>query len=350
MMGKLDFIIRPILQKAVKRNKNQPIVFGDLFAGTGVVGAHFARQAEVAKLVSNDQEIYSYIINRALHTIVYTAKLQKIIAYLNNTSVLTGKRGLITVNYSPFNGNDRKFFTVDNAMRIDAMRIAIHRLWRANLITYDELLFLLASLFTCVSRYSNNASCFRAYLKSFSARSQKRIELKPIHTHLRITYKASTYFGDVSLQALSIKSFMHVVYLDPPYSCNHYGSYYGFYNYLAVYDDTQVPITGKAGVPKNYNKSTFGMSATARKAYIELLRALRFKSWYVVMSYNEDGVLSKDELLSIFKLYGSITLYKCWNRKYRPNSFVNEPNVKDFIIVCDFYGVRGAVKEQWMNC
>ena len=67
------------------------------------------------------------------------------------------------------------------------------------------------------------------------------------------------------------------------------------------------------------------------------------------MSYNEDGVLNKDELIAIFKLYGSITFFKCWNRKYRPNSFVEEPHVKDYTIVLDFSGKRGAVKELWMT-
>jgi adenine-specific DNA-methyltransferase len=349
MMSKLETVIKPILKNAVKRNNNRQVVFGDLFAGTGVVGAHFGKHPEVGKIVTNDQEIYSYIINRALHTVPYTAKLSKIISYLNNQTFLPGKRGLVTVNYSPIAGNDRKFFTVENAMRIDAMRIAIHKLWEKKVISYDELLFLLASLFTCVSRYSNNASCFRAYLKSFSARSRKRIELKPIHTQRRIAYNASVHLGDITLQAPVSKTFMHVVYLDPPYSCNHYGSYYGFYNYLAIYDGNRVPISGKAGVPTNYNKSMFGMRATARKAYIDLLRALRLKSWYVVMSYNEDGVLNKDELIAIFKLYGSITFFKCWNRKYRPNSFVEEPHVKDYTIVLDFSGKRGAVKELWMT-
>lgn len=349
-MSKLESIIRPLLAAAVKRNADQSIVFGDLFAGTGVVGAHFGRLPEVGRVISNDQEVYSYIINRALHTVPYTAKLSKIISYLNNRTVLPGRQGLVAVNFSPLSGNDRKFFTVENAMRVDAMRIAMHKLWESKLITYDELLFLLASLFTCVSRYSNNASCFRAYLKSFSTRSQKRIELKPVHTQRRFAYRASVHWGDVTLQAPRLQTYMHVVYLDPPYSCNHYGSYYGFYNYLAIYDGERVPITGKAGVPKNYNKSIFGMKATARKAFVDLLRALRQKSWYVVMSYNEDGVLKKEELLGIFKLYGSVTLYKCWNRRYRPNSFVDEPHVKDYIIVLDVVcGKRGGVRELWIN-
>ena len=349
MMPKLETVIKPLLERAVARNNNRQIVFGDLFAGTGVVGAHFGKYPEVGKLIVNDQEVYSYIINRALHSVGYTQKLQKIISYLNNPKMLQGVKGLITVHYSPHAGNSRKFFTVENAMRIDAIRIAIHKLWLAKFINYNELLFLLASLFTCVSRHSNNASCFRAYLKSFSARSQRQIELKPIHMIRRHAYKASVHWGDVTLKAPKIASFMHVIYLDPPYSCNHYGSYYGFYNYLAVYDAEKLPIVGVAGVPKNYNKSIFGMRATARKAYMDLIKELRQKSWFVVLSYNEDGVLGKDELVGIFQIYGSVTLYKCWNRRYRPNSFANEPHVKDYILVCDFGGTRGKVKELWMT-
>lgn len=348
MMPKLESVISPLLTRAMIRNNNTPIVFGDLFAGTGVVGAHFGKQPEVRCLVANDQEIYSYIINRALHRVGYSSKLQKIIAYLNNPKVLQGVTGLITTNYSPFCGNTRKFFTVDNAMRIDAMRIAIHKLWQKGAISYAELLFLLASLFTCVSRHSNNASCFRAYLKSFSARSQRQIELKPIHTIRRHDYKTQVHWGDV---ATLKKPFMHVVYLDPPYSCNHYGSYYGFYNYLAVYDAQKMPIVGVAGVPKNYNKSIFGMRATARKAFADLVRGLRGRCWYVVLSYNEDGVLGKDELVGVFKPYGDVTLYKCWNRRYRPNSFDphSDPHVKDYILVCEFGQSRGKVREMWIS-
>ena len=56
----LNFIDSTIKKVVGKDLTN--IVFCDLFAGTGIVGRYF--KTKVRKIISNDWEYYSYILNR----------------------------------------------------------------------------------------------------------------------------------------------------------------------------------------------------------------------------------------------------------------------------------------------
>jgi adenine-specific DNA-methyltransferase len=346
VMPILDIVIKPLIEECFQKN-NRQVIIGDLFAGTGVVGTHFAENSKVGKVISNDQELYSYIINKSLLQTTLSSKLKKCIAYLNS-GYLKPFSGLITKNYSPYKKCTRLFFTVQNAQRIDSIRIAIHHLYSRGKISYYELLYLLASLFFSVSKFANNTSCFRAYLKSFCVRSKKPFKLFPIHTRNKTNCISKVCYGDVLLNASKFGQ-VDIVYLDPPYSSNHYGSYYGFYNYLATYQ--KKPISGIAGVPCNYNKSTFGIKVTAQHAFNRLIENILQinRAKYIVLSYNEDAVLSKMELIKIFKRYGRVICYKYWNRKFRPNNNVSDKFVKDFILVLDTEGIPGSTKECWIG-
>ena len=351
VMKQLHQVIDPLIQKCSELKQHTPIVFADLFSGTGVVAAEFMSHPLVGNVITNDLELYSYVLNKAVLQVPITGKLVKIISYFNS-HLVKGVAGIITKQYSPYKGCPRMFFTVENAKKIDAIRIAIHTMYSKSLITYNEFLFLLGSLFASVSKYANCTSCFRAYLKTFSSRSKRKFSFAPVHTrsvgHQQFSSQKVTriYNGDIMLNVNKMQD-IDIVYLDPPYSSNHYGSYYGFYNVLGIYRN-DFHIGGVAGVPLVYNKSLFGMKSTCQTAFRTLLRALTKRTKYVVMSYNDNGVMTKKCLIDLLREFGSVSCYKLWNKKYRPNSNVIDMMVKDFIIVIDFNGFKGEVKEAWL--
>ena len=355
LLPAISRVIEPLIEECCKNNDGVGVCVGDLFAGTGVVGAAFAKHPRVSRVVANDQELYSFIINNALLNCVYTPKLEKIIKHLNG-ACLKCVSGLITRHFSPFQGCDRMFFTVENARRIDGMRIAIQSLYDVRKINTQEYYFLLASLFCACSRYSNTASCFRAYLKTYSERSKRTLKLLPVHknTYRRGGVECVIKRSNV-LEALKDAECggINIAYLDPPYSSSHYGSYYSFFNYLALYDPG-TEIYGVAGVLRDYNKSTFGIKLTAKASLNELMHKLADLKTvkYVVLSYNEDGVLKEDEITSILKRYGSVVTYKVWNKKFKPNKLVTGDKVKDFIMVVamDEKGNSfGGVRDVWLE-
>lgn len=345
LINTLDRVICPLMQHSSDREARK-ITFGDYFAGTGFVGNHYRAHDLVQGVVSCDQELYSYILNKALMTTTYTPKLERIIVELNANAPLC--KGLIWDHFSPGGAEGRKFFTIDNAMRIDGIRVAIHEMHKTEVITYDELLFLLASLFRACSRAANVASCFRAYLKNFTPRSTKPLVLVPIHTLrdetvLEKKKKVKVLRGDILGHAGSASgpcANVDIVYLDPPYNACHYGGYYGFYNYLAIYTD-RYKLNG-VGVPENYNKSSFGFRDTCVKSLSSLIGKIAetARTQFVVMSYNSDGAMSKADIVGALGKQGNVTLFHCRNAKFKTHLGVKEKFVQEYIFVCHLHSDR----------
>lgn len=351
----LKSIINPLISKCLaNKHLNDRVVFGDLFAGTGVVGASYLYDKRIGTIISNDVEVYSYVINKALLQLKYSAKIAKIIACLNGPYLQCIHSGLITRNFSPHAPCKRMFFTIPTAQRIDAIRKALHVLYCKGLVSYDEFVFLLASLFVSVSKYSNTAASFRAYLKTFSKRSERPFKLTPIHQNYSYQQSSLSEFKKTKVSkkdivhAVKRAPQMDIVYLDPPYNSSHYGSCYGFYNYLAYYrQDYQ--LDGVAGIMHNYYKSEFGLRLYAKNAFCKLFQALKDNGTkYVVLSYNDNAVLGKNEMSDIMRKFGSVTVHKLWNKKYKSHNLVKSNLVKELIFVIDLKHEHRHLKENWI--
>jgi adenine-specific DNA-methyltransferase len=171
--------------------KNKSIA--DLFAGTGVVSNHFRNLGAV--VLSNDAELYSSVITHAVTCSTYNEKCKGIIQELQAD---TGTRvGFVTKNYSPHNENERMFFTVENAMRIDYLRWRLESM-KENL-DENDFKFILASLILSSDAVSNVPAVYGCYLKNFKPKANRTLELKPIHTNTEPVNKNSkTLFQDLS--------------------------------------------------------------------------------------------------------------------------------------------------------
>ena len=84
-------------------------VFCDLFAGTGVVGRYF--KTKVKKIIANDIENYSYVLNRNYIGNHLPFEYQDKLCELNKIS---GKEGFIYRNYCLGGGSGRQYFSDNN--------------------------------------------------------------------------------------------------------------------------------------------------------------------------------------------------------------------------------------------
>ena len=57
----INFIDIPISK--IMKNSEDELIFFDGFAGTGIVGSSFGNKYNNLKIIANDLEYYSYIIN-----------------------------------------------------------------------------------------------------------------------------------------------------------------------------------------------------------------------------------------------------------------------------------------------
>ena len=190
------------------------------------------------KIIANDLEYYSYIINFAQLCVPYTNKLKDIITKLNGelkdnniNKVIEGYK-LITNNYSPKGIDKRMFWTEENAISCDYLRYRIDSLLKNNDITINEHNFLVASLLCTMDKVANTTSIYGAFLKKFKKSASVLIELKPIHTsEIKENINQVTNL-DINSNEILDKTY-DIVYLDPPYNERQYSSNYHPLNYLA---------------------------------------------------------------------------------------------------------------------
>jgi adenine-specific DNA-methyltransferase len=162
---------------------DETTMFADLFAGTGIVGNHFKSKFN-CRVIANDMEKYSYILNEALLNSNYTPKLQEIIDKINNHEYPDTSTKLITKTYCNYELCERNFFTVENGMFIDYVRNVIEQLE----LSIQEYNFLLASLVVSLDKIANTTGVYGAYLKHIKKAASKTMILTHFHQYKVILF------------------------------------------------------------------------------------------------------------------------------------------------------------------
>tara|TARA_Y100001973_G_C5207640_1_gene342802 strand:+ start:6362 stop:7414 length:1053 start_codon:yes stop_codon:yes gene_type:complete len=294
--------------------------FCDLFAGSCSVSKHFKNVC--SHVITNDLENYSYVLARNYIGNNNPVEYVELFIELNS---LPGKVGKITKNFSPYKKCERKFFTVENAKKIDAIRQAIEDYREQEDLYY----FLLCSLLESADIYSNTAGVYGAYLKDFNSRSASSFTMMPYTYSIGATGECYKEDANVLLPKLS----GDILYLDPPYNSRQYGSNYHILNYIADYDfkinekinkKTGQKEQSKTGLGK-YNKSKYSQKQNALTALEDLLKnASGFR--YTLMSYNNEGIISSEDIQRIFEKYGEYDIKKQNHKRYKSNNNSTQPS------------------------
>ena len=319
--------IESVLKQNLKLKSN--FVFGDLFAGTGVVGEHFNQKFGM-QIISNDSEYYSSILNYAKWKCPYNDKLQRIFKSWNKWSNKISKCGLFSLNYAYHNKEEmenRKFFLLENARKIDGIRLLIERYYQKQKITQSEYFFLLASWIVSVDKVANITSVYGAYLKKFKLTARKNFQFIPIHNYLQIPkYKQNQIFQKNSLELDSLN--YDICYLDPPYNNRQYSKNYAPLNFLAIYKN-ELEVYGKTGLIRDSFISSFCRKKTVFESFTFLLD--RIKSQYVLISYNSEGLLTLSQLRTLFEKYGSVKIYEFPYKPYQSQKKVPFYKIKEYL-------------------
>lgn len=299
----LNFLERSILEVAGTQHN----IFCDLFAGTGIVGRHFKKLGY--SIISNDLQYYSYVLNR--HYIGNSEKLyfssfpaKHIFDYLNNTKP---EKGFIFNNYAQGGGSNRLYFSDTNAIKCDSIRIQIEHLFNEHLINENEYFFLLASLLESIDKHANTASVYAAFLKNLKSSAQKEFFISPVETI--ISTRPQLVFNK-NANDLIREITTDILYLDPPYNERQYATNYHMLETIAKYDN---PIlSGKTGLRDYANqKSEYCRKQNATKAFADIIKHAKAK--FIFLSYNNEGLMSFDEIQAIMKTRGK---YGCFSQEY----------------------------------
>ena len=318
-------LIIPYILELIKEKTIDVKSISDVFAGSGVVSREFKNLGY--DVISNDLMYFSYVLLRG--TVGINSKLEfknlgisDPIAYLNNINLENMNLDLancfICQNYSPNGG--RMYFTEENALRIDFIRIQIENWYEASMINEDEYFYLLTCLIEAVPFVSNITGVYGAYLKHWDKRALNNLELKNVD--LSINGSIGQAYNENSNKLIeNIET--DLAYYDPPYNQRQYLPNYHVLETIAKYDNPK--IKGVTGLRDYYEqKSDYCRKDSVFNAFEDLIK--NTKSRYIILSYNTEGLLSHDEIISILEKYGKKNTvdYKSINYKRYKNAQTNK--------------------------
>jgi len=282
----------------------------DLFAGTGSVGRNFKNR--VHKVIANDLEYYSYILNRNYIGNNNPLDEENLLSRLKKTPET---KGFIFEHYGAGGKAGRQYFTAENAAKIDGYRLAIETWKIKEKIDDNQYYFLLASLLESADKVANTASVYGAYLKHIKKSAAKTIHVTP--ATFKITENAHEVYQEDS-NTLIKRIEGDILYLDPPYNARQYGANYHVLNTIAKYD-TFVP-QGKTGL-RPYEKSAYCSKVKVEEAFETLIREAQFK--YIFLSYNNEGLMSAKRVKDIMQRYGKYDLMTTDYQRFKADKTEN---------------------------
>ncbi|MBE8182087.1 MAG: DNA adenine methylase [Candidatus Portiera sp.] len=317
---------------------NKCKIFCDLFAGTGIVGTHFKKQG--FSIIANDIQYYSYVLNRNCignHKKLKFSKLIKAfpevaerdgsmllpdddikVTVCNYLSKLKGHKGFIYKHYchggTQGKEQSRQYFSDENGMLCDAIRHKIEEWKNDKLINNNEYYFLIASLIKSVDKYANTTSVYAAFLKNIKNSAKKKLIVKP--AEFFINDQEHTVLND-DINNLVGKVKGDIFYLDPPYNQRQYATNYHLLETIAKYDNPA--IHGKTGLREyESQKSSYCSKVQAMKSFKHLI--LQAQARYIFLSYNNEGIMSHQEIEDIMSLRGKYGYFTKEYSRYKADN------------------------------
>lgn len=292
---------------------NQRLRFFDAFCGTGAVANSLKNQYD---LIINDSMNWSVLYTRGRimgQSCSFSSLGFDPFEYFRENQV--SAKGFFYTNYSPA-GSDRMYFTSENAGRIDYIRKTIED-WRLKgKLTINEYSYLIYCLIEGISSVSNTAGVYGAFLKHWDKRAYKAIQFLRVSENLfnavdedypliSTCQRIEDEIGDIDCD---------ILYLDPPYTQNQYGTQYHLLETLVLNDEPELSkVTGSR--PVTPMKSYWSKDIFSQVLLDKVVAETRAR--YIIMSYNNDGFMSKEYIESIFKRYGIPETYECIEIDYK---------------------------------
>ena len=339
------------IDKVIEKYNIEGEVFADLFAGTGAVGDHYKKDY---KIISNDFLYFSYVINKAKLMNSKKPNFEKfkekyhvdIFDWLNNQSFEPNEYYFIYNNYSP--AGDRLFFTEENAIKIDGIRIMIEELQLEEVLNEQEYYYLVASLLESVTKIANTSGTFEAFFKFWEKRAMNDFIITPLEIELCDLANKNIIFQE-NTNNLVRKISGDIAYIDTPYTVTQYVSAYHLLETIAKYDFPEIKgVGGKRD--RGSKNSLYARKNEALFEFEDLFRQLQFN--HILVSYSTQGLVPINDLVSLaekFAINGEVFIeYQEYN-EYKNHRSSNKGNGKELKEVIIYFRKDNSVNKSPLN-
>jgi adenine-specific DNA-methyltransferase len=324
----------------IRAEFDRPLHILDGFAGSGVVSR--ALMPFCSQLHTNDMEYYSFILLRCFLETPTLEQRERIHSHFREMEKLCqapNEIGFVSRLYSPkFTDNptaeERCFYTRENAIIIDTLLEYISG------VEKDIKHYLLGPLIIKASINVNTAGVFRGFYKKdgighFGGTGENALEriLAPIRPEIPLwsstMCKTKCYNSDINNLIMGFEDDeLDLIYLDPPYNEHPYGSNYFMLNLIARGEEP-TEYSKVSGIPKMWNKSAFNGRGTVYTTMLDLLQNSLKKAKYVLISYNNEGLIKETDWINIFKeLKCNVKKYEKEYDTYHGSRNLNDRNKK----------------------
>ena len=308
----------PEIEKIVRSiSKGKKLTIFDAFAGSSVVSRLFTKYSHL--LYSNDMELYSYIINQCFLITPNEFQVEMIRNHIQHMNHLAEhgpfQEGIITKLYAPketfdIQKGERCFYTRENALIIDTLRNYIESHVESHLFPY-----CITPLLIQASIHVNTSGQFKGFHKNKETglgqwggsgeNDLKRI-LGAIKLEMPVwskdTYEPHISQKDTNVLIDELPSYFDIIYLDPPYNQHSYSNNYYMLN-IIIENKEPKEISDVSGIPVDWNRSLYNYKKSATEAMETLLQKSMEKSKYVILSYNNEGIITKEEWETLLEPY-----------------------------------------------
>jgi adenine-specific DNA-methyltransferase len=317
-----------------KLGKDKLVVM-DGFSGSSVVGRKLSALA--SKVYANDMEKYAYMCGVCSLRTPSPDQRTMIGHHIKemNQLAVTGPyvEGFVTKYYAPrdtenIQKGERCFYTRENALIIDTLRAYVARNVPLILQTY-----CMVPLITKASIHANTSGVFKGFHSENGVgkwggaaarclpRIKGRIELE-VPVWSSDEFAAEVFQGDVNV-VIKDKigdDELDLLYLDPPYNQHPYGSNYFMLNLIGdlIGEPDPEKMSRVSGIVNDWTRSNYNYRDKAIKDMTELLKVGLRKSQYVLISYNDEGLIEDADWTRIFTECGcTVALHEIKYNAYR---------------------------------
>jgi adenine-specific DNA-methyltransferase len=275
----------------------------DLFSGTARVG--HALKREGYRVCSNDHNAYAYALATAYVQADRERWADQAEVVLAELRALTPEAGWFTRTFC----EEARFFHPDNGARIDAMRERIEVMG----LEPELKAVILVALMEAADRVDSTAGLQMAYMKQWAPRALKPLELRLPDLLPGVASGAcKATQGDAVEIADQVEA--DLVYLDPPYNQHSYLGNYHCWESLVLWDKPETYGVARKRVDVKTRKSAFNSKPGIGPALQTVIE--RLKAPNLIVSFNDEGYLSRDDLVAMLSVRGHVQVVEIPRPRY----------------------------------